>query len=935
MRPNDFPWCRSPLWAKIGAMKYAQHTPVMQQYLRIKAQHAEHLLFYRMGDFYELFFDDAKRAADLLDIALTKRGQSGGAPIPMCGVPVHSVDGYLAKLVQLGVSVAICEQIGDPAASKGPVERRVQRIVTPGTLTEEALLDNSSDSILLGVAPSADRPRQPDGRRGRSSGIVPMRTSESGDPRGRQDRASGNVPAGLPDSSQPPPEQAARSEAEGNAAAQPGAPSSRNAGGYGLAVLNLGRGELATLTVADADELKAEVARLEPTEILTPTELPELDRPQHVDDPLRFDRDLGHRFLCEHLDVQDLRGFGLEHNDPAIGAAAAVLKYAQTTHCQSLAYIDRIARISRGAFLQLDPHSRRNLEIDRRTDGGEADTLFALMNSTRTAMGGRLLRRWLNAPCAGREQILRRQQAVTTLLQSLEQDGIRDGLEQVGDLERIVSRIALQSATPRDLARLRHAINELPAVKSLVEPLDAPRLAALMDAVPEFAAIRELLEQAIVESPPATIRDGGVLAGGYNAELDELRNLTEGAADWLRDLEASERLRTGISTLKVGYNRVHGYYIEASKAASHAVPVEYVRRQTLKNAERYITPELKSFEDKALTSQARALQLEKSLYEQLVAGLGKEVGDLRRAAEALAELDCLACFAERAAQLDFTAPTFTDRPGLSITGGWHPVVREAMTTPFVPNDVELNDQRRMLIITGPNMGGKSTYMRQIALIVLLACTGSYVPAAAAAIGPVDRIFTRIGAADDLAGGRSTFMVEMTETANILHSATDRSLVLLDEIGRGTSTYDGLALAFATAQHLAEVHRAFTLFATHYFELTALANTLPATANVHLNAAEYKDEVVFLHEVKPGPASRSYGIQVARLAGVPAAVIAKARARLDELEAAAVNASQGDLFVQKPAAEGVDPIRKRLDELDPETLTPRQALDLLFELKATK
>ena len=842
-------------------MKYVQHTPMMQQYLRIKAEHAEHLLFYRMGDFYELFHEDAKRASELLDIALTARGQSGGTPIPMCGVPVHSVDGYLAKLVRMGVSVAICEQIGDPATSKGPVERRVQRIVTPGTITEEALLDNSSDSILLGVAPN---------------------------------------------------------------------------GGYGLAILNLGRGELATLTVAGVDELKAEVARLAPTEILTPTELGELaDRTQHIDDPLRFDPDLGYRFLCEHLGVQDLRGFGLERDDPAIGPAAAVLKYAQTTHCQSLDYIDRIDRISRGAFLQLDPHSRRNLEIDRRADGGEANTLFALMNSTRTAMGGRRLRRWLNAPCAAPEQILDRQHAVTALLQSDEQERIRDSLEQVGDMERIVSRIALQSAPPRDLARLRLAIAELPAIKSLVEPLAAPHLAALMDEVPEFAAVQELLDRAIVESPPATIRDGGMIAAGYNAELDELRHLSEGAADWLRDLEASERLRTGISTLKVGYNRVHGYYIEASKAASHAMPVEYVRRQTLKHAERYITPALKSFEDRALTSQARALQLEKSLYEQLLAGLTEEVGALRRAADALAELDCLACFAERAAQLGFAAPCFRERPGFSITAGWHPMVREAMTTPFVPNDVELNDRRRMLIITGPNMGGKSTYMRQIALIVLLACTGSYVPAEAAAIGPVDRIFTRIGAADDLTGGRSTFMVEMTETANILHNATDKSLVLLDEIGRGTSTYDGLALAFATAQHLAETQRAFTLFATHYFELTALANSLPATANVHLTAAEYKEEVVFLHEVKPGPASRSYGIQVARLAGVPAAVIAKARARLDELEAAAVNASQGDLFVQTPPTEGVDPIRKRLEELDPDSLTPRQALDLVFELKATK
>ena len=874
-------------------MKHAQQTPMMQQYLRIKAQHAEHLLFYRMGDFYELFHEDAKRASELLDIALTKRGQSAGAPILMCGVPVHSVDSYLAKLVQLGVSVAICEQIGDPAASKGPVERRVQRIVTPGTITEEALLDNSSDSILLGIAPAGNRNREEQ----------PV-----------------NQP-GLASASQP-------------SADVQLSPASR--GGYGLAILNLGRGELAVSTVDGADDLKAEVARLAPTEILSPEALPELaDQPQQVDDPLRFDPDLGYRFLCEHLGVQDLRGFGLEQDDPAIGPAAAVLKYAQTTHCQSLDYIDRIARISRGAFLQLDPHSRRNLEIDRRADGGEADTLFALMNSTRTAMGGRLLRRWLNAPCAMPEQILDRQQAVTSLLGSPDLERIRESLEQVGDMERIVSRIALQSSPPRDLARLRLAIAELPAIKSLTASLPAPHIAALIAEVPEFTAVEELLRRAIVETPPATIRDGGVIAGGYNAELDELRSLSEGAADWLRDLEASERLRTGISTLKVGYNRVHGYYIEASKAASHAVPVEYVRRQTLKNAERYITPALKSFEDKALTSQARALQLEKSLYEQLVAGLGKEVGDLRRAAEALAELDCLACFAERAAQLGFAAPTFIDKPGLSIAGGWHPVVREALTTPFVPNDLDLNDQRRMLIITGPNMGGKSTYMRQIALIVLLACTGSYVPAEAAIIGPVDRIFTRIGAADDLTGGRSTFMVEMTETANILHSATDRSLVLLDEIGRGTSTYDGLALAFATAQHLAEVHRAFTLFATHYFELTALANTLPATANVHLTAAEYKDEVVFLHEVKPGPASRSYGIQVARLAGVPATVIAKARARLDELEAAAINASQEDLFVQKPTDEDDDPIRKRLEEVDPESLTPRQALDLLFELKATK
>ncbi|MYH15669.1 MAG: DNA mismatch repair protein MutS [Gammaproteobacteria bacterium] len=839
---------------------------MMQQYLSIKAEHAEHLLFYRMGDFYELFYDDAKRAAQLLDITLTSRGHANGAPIPMCGVPFHAVESYLAKLVRLGVSVAICEQIGDPATTKGPVERRVQRIVTPGTVTEEALLENASDSTLLGLAP---------------------------------------VGRGAPRR-------------------------------YGMAILNLGRGELATQTIDGEDDLRAEIARLEPAEILTPAELEALsDLPQQALDGLRFDADLGFRFLCEHLGTADLRGFGLAPDDPAIGAAAAVLKYAQATHCQSLTYIDRITPVAKGEFLKLDPHSRRNLEIDRRTDGSESGTLFALMNSTRTAMGARLLRRWLNAPSTVEAVISLRQNAVTALLEADQRDDLRKRLEEVGDMERIVSRIALQSAPPRDLSRLRTALHQIPGIRAVIESLDAPHLAELAQRMPDFPSVRDLLDRAVVESPPATIRDGGVIASGYHAELDELRSLTERAADWLRELEAGERERTGIANLKVGYNRVHGYYIETSKAAASAVPADYVRRQTLKNAERYITPTLKSFEDRALTSRARALQLEKSLYDALLVELAAEAAPLRRAAEALAELDVLAAFAERAQRLGFAPPRFTSQPGFSISGGWHPMVREALSEPFVPNDLDLNDRQRMLIITGPNMGGKSTYMRQTALIVLLACTGSYVPAAAATIGPVDRIFTRIGAADDLSGGRSTFMVEMTETANILHSATDRSLVLLDEIGRGTSTYDGLALASATAQHLAESRRAFTLFATHYFELTGLAASLPATANVHLTAAEYKDQVVFLHEVQPGPANQSYGIQVARLAGVPAAVLNKARARLRELESQpAANADQGDLFVRPPVEEAPeDPLRTRLASIDPDNLTPMQALELLIELKA--
>jgi DNA mismatch repair protein MutS len=851
---------------------------MMQQYLRIKAEHADSLLFYRMGDFYELFFGDAERASALLEITLTARGQSGGAPIPMCGVPYHSVDGYLARLVKLGETVAICEQIGDPALAKGPVERRVLRVVTPGTLTEEALQDGTRDSLLAGL--------------------------------------------------------------------------NRNRDGYALALLNLGSGEFTFAELPDVAALGNELARIRPSELLVAEPLPETLSSAGIvvrdRSALEFDHDLGLARLTRHFGTRDLGGFGIADGSAAVGAAAAVLAYARATQCQELDYIDRIVRVDHRDVVALDANSRRNLEIDRRIDGSEEHTLVALLDTTRSPMGGRLLRRWLNAPTRNRNELLARQDAIAALQQDPALGELRRALREVGDLERIVSRLALRRASPRDLVRLRSALRQMPVLLRLVSGLAAPRLAELAVAMPDHADALDRLARAIVDAPPAVIRDGGVIADGYDERLDALRALTTNAAEWLAALEIRERARSGIATLKVGYNRVHGYYIEASRAAGDAIPVDYIRRQTLKNAERYITPELKAFEDDALTSQSRALQLERSLYDELVETLAQHAGPFRATAAAAAELDVLATFAERAAALGFTRPALTDEPGMDIVEGWHPVVREASDAPFVPNDLKLDDSRRMLIITGPNMGGKSTYMRQAALIALLACTGSPVPARAARLGPIDRIFTRIGASDDLSAGRSTFMVEMTETANILHHATPLSLVLLDEIGRGTSTYDGLALAWATAAALATQRRAFTLFATHYFELTALAAELPATANIHLAATEHMGKIVFLHSVTDGPASQSYGIQVARLAGVPGPVLTAARRKLQELEESASAAAragdgrQGDLFRDGAAAALApqtsllpppDLLRERLANVEPDTLAPRDALALLYELKS--
>ncbi|MCH2097717.1 MAG: DNA mismatch repair protein MutS [Pseudomonadales bacterium] len=857
------------------ASEFDGHTPMMQQYLRIKAEHPEELLFYRMGDFYELFYGDAQRAADLLDITLTHRGQSAGEPIPMAGVPYHAVDGYLARLVRLGVSVAICEQIGDAATSKGPVERRVQRIVTPGTLTDETLLEERAENRLLAVCTAGDQR-------------------------------------------------------------------------HGLAWLSLSSGEFCVSEVTGRHALASELQRLSPAEILHDEASPlsiQVAGAVRARPPWDFEPDASRRALLAQLGVQDLAGHDCEDLGPAIGAAGALLAYARETQRGALPHLRGLRRERHDEALLLDAASRRNLEIDQQQDGSREHTLVRVLDRTATAMGSRLLTRWLNRPLRDQATIAARHQAIELLIHSGLEASVLDGLRPIGDLERVLSRVALRSAPPRDLARLRGALQAIPALRTQLDPVEDPRLQVLRTCISPHPDIAELLASALVESPPAVIRDGGVIAQGFDAELDELRGLSENASAFLVDLEARERERSGIAGLKVGYNRVHGYYLEAPRREAERAPVEWVRRQTLKNAERFVTPELKAFEDKALSAHARALAREKHLYEGLFDILGDALLGLQDTAAHLAELDVLACFAERARSLDLVRPTLSEAPGLLIEGGRHPVVESVLEDPFIPNDVHFEDTRRMLVITGPNMGGKSTYMRQTALIVLMGWAGAFVPARAARLGPVDRIFTRIGASDDLAAGRSTFMVEMTETASILNNATERSLILMDEIGRGTSTFDGLSLAWASADHIARSIGAFTLFATHYFEMTALADQVPSVANVHLTAAEHDGRIVFLHSVAEGPANQSYGIQVARLAGVPDAVIAAARDKLAELESGAlqigVSPTQSDLFATPPPAPTApecaspisDPVREALDDIDPDTLTPRDALDLVYRLSA--
>ncbi len=865
----------------------AGHTPMMQQYLRIKADHPDTLVFYRMGDFYELFFEDAEKAARLLDLTLTQRGASGGNPIRMAGVPHHAVEQYLAKLVKMGESAAICEQIGDPATSKGPVERKVVRVVTPGTLTDAALLSDKNDVYLLAMC-------------------------------------TGHNKRGV-------------------------------AVNVGLAWLNLASGALRLAEIAP-DQLGAALERIRPAEVLT-ADVPADDAMPAGAGAIRrvpewhFDIASGTQRLCDQLDVASLEGFGAHSLTSACGAAGALLLYAAATQGQQLRHVRSLKVETETEYIGLDPATRRNLELTETLRGTESPTLYSLLDTCCTTMGSRLLRHWLHHPPRASVAAQARQQAIGALLDApahASLDALRSALRQIADVERITGRLALLSARPRDLSSLRDTFAALPALRERISPIvgDADALARLDASLVPPAECLDLLTSAIAPEPAAMVRDGGVIARGYDAELDELRDISENCGQFLIDLEARERARTGIANLRVEYNKVHGFYIEVTRGQTDKVPDDYRRRQTLKNAERYITPELKTFEDKALSAQERALARERALYDTVLQALLPFIAECQRVASALAELDVLAAFAERARALDWVAPAFADEIGIEIEQGRHPVV-EAQVEQFIANDCRLTAERKLLLITGPNMGGKSTFMRQTALIALMAYVGSYVPAKAARFGPIDRIFTRIGAADDLAGGRSTFMVEMTEAAAILNDATPQSLVLMDEIGRGTSTFDGLALAWAIARHLLAHNGCYTLFATHYFELTQLPAEFPQAANVHLSAVEHGHGIVFLHAVSEGPANQSYGLQVAQLAGVPAPVIRAARKHLAYLEqqSAAQHTPQLDLFSMQPAADGFEcaddapqpaaphPALEKLRGIDPDDLKPRDALDLLYELRA--
>jgi DNA mismatch repair protein MutS len=843
----------------------SRHTPMMQQYLRIKADHPDTLLFYRMGDFYELFFDDARKAAKLLDITLTARGQSAGQPIPMAGVPHHAAENYLSRLVKLGESIAICEQTSDPALSKGPVEREVLRIVTPGTVTDEAMLDERKDNLLLAAC-------------------------------------SGNEHIGI-------------------------------------AILDITSGRFSLMELNSVETLHAEIERLQPAELLLSEDdvLLEFLEKSAAKNAIRrqppwwYEVDSAQRMLNEQFGTRDLSGFGCEGMTNAIMAAGCLLQYVRDTQRSALPHITTLRVESTDDAVLLDAASRRNLEIEFNLSGGTENTLTSVIDNTVTSMGSRCLRRWLHSPLRNADLLQARHQCIAELLDSGYFIDIRQQLLSIGDVERIMSRVALKSARPRDLDTLKLSIRALPEIQQSLQQCHSPLLVSLARDIGEHPDIALLLDAAIRDNPPVVLRDGGVIAQGYNTELDELRALGKNADDFLLQLEQRERERSGIKTLKVSYNRVHGYYIEISRLQSDQVPQDYVRRQTLKNAERFITEELKEYEDKVLSARERALALEKSLYDELLDRLLESLVELQACARGLSELDCLCNLAERAETLNYCCPELTAEPGIIIKAGRHVVVEQVRDEPFIPNDTLLSDKKRMNIITGPNMGGKSTYMRQTALIVLLAYIGSYVPADSARIGPIDRIFTRIGAADDLASGRSTFMVEMTEAANILNNATADSLVLMDEIGRGTSTFDGLSLAWACAHHMAVNNKSYTLFATHYFELTALPDEMAGITNVHIDAVEHGDKIVFLHNVKPGPANQSYGLQVAQLAGVPASAIALARKKLVELEQHSVELHQ-DSGQLEMFSNREHPVIDRLKDLSLDNLTPREALDILYQLQ---
>jgi DNA mismatch repair protein MutS len=851
------------------------HTPMMRQYLGLKAQHPDMLLFYRMGDFYELFFEDAEKASRLLGITLTQRGSSNGQPIKMAGVPYHAAEQYLAKLAKLGEAVAICEQVGDPATSKGPVAREVARILTPGTLTDTALLDESRDNQLLSIF--------------QLDGVL------------------------------------------------------------GLARLNLASGSFVLSEIA-VGLLAQEIERIAPSEILFSDDF------QHAAlsmakvakkrlSPWQFDFDSAFSTLTKQFNTYDLNGFGCTDLKPAICAAGALLDYVKHTQRTTLPHINAISVETTSAYIQLDAATRRNLEIDVTLRGELSPTLYSLLNTTQTAMGARLLRQWLHHPLRDRNLSMKRHEAIADLIASGRYAELRQVLRPIGDIERITARVALKTARPRDLSGLAASLQQLPLLQILLKNHTSSLLQTLSDNLSAPHAVVNLLMTAIKAEPSVVLREGGVIADGYDAELDELRAIQTDHGDFLLQFEAAEKERTGISNLKVEYNSVHGFYIEMSRTQAESAPAEYRRRQTLKNVERFITPELKAFEDKVLSANDRALAREKMLYEQVLVELGQYIAALQTNAGAVASLDVLCCFAERAISLNYVAPQFTTDAGIEIINGRHPVVErisveqisvQSSGQPFIANDVLLNPYRQLLLITGPNMGGKSTFMRQTALIVLLANCGCYVPASSAKIGEIDRIMTRIGASDDLAGGRSTFMVEMTETANILHNATDKTLVLLDEIGRGTSTFDGLSLAWAVAKQLLEKNRSYTLFATHYFELTRIVDEFKYAANVHLDAVEHGSNIVFMHKVEEGAANQSYGLQVAQLAGIPKSVVNAAKRKLTQLEnnQVATSSEQPDMFVVDalPKEVALHPVVSELEIIQPDDLTPRQALEMLYKLK---
>ncbi len=863
-------------------MTLSDHTPMMQQYLRIKAEHPQALLFYRMGDFYELFFDDARKAARLLDITLTYRGKTAGTPIPMAGVPFHAVEGYLAKLVKLGEAVVIVEQVGDPATSKGPVERQVARILTPGTVTDEALLDAKQEVLLLSLH-------------------VYQQT-------------------------------------------------------LGLAVLEISSGRFSVLSCELTREaLAAEIARLNPAELLIADDSPILawldNRPITKRQQWEFVLETANHVLCQQFQVKDLQGFGCQDLPAAVIAAGALLQYARDTQRSALPHLQGLRVEQASDFIYLDAATRRNLELTQTLAGEFQYSLAWVLDTCQTPMGSRLLRRWLHQPLRHKATLWARQQAITELSEDYRYEALQRHLQAIGDCERILARVALKTARPRDLSRLREVFAELPDLQQAMAILQTPKIRALAEHISEFPVLHDVLVRAIIDNPPVVIREGGVLAEGFDAELDELRAISTNAGDYLLQLEMKEREATGIANLKIGYNRVSGYYIELSRAQADNAPAHFIRRQTLKNAERFITPELKVFEDKALSASSRALAREKFLYEQLLQDLLQHLAPLQQMSLALAELDVLVALTDRAHHLNWVQPALVDDITIDIQQGRHPVVEQVLNAAFTPNDTLLNLQQRMLIITGPNMGGKSTFMRQTALIVLLAHIGSFVPAQAATIGNIDRIFTRIGSADDLAGGRSTFMVEMTETANILQNATAHSLVLMDEVGRGTSTFDGLALAWAAAVHLAQQIKALTLFATHYFELTSLPEHYVGVKNVHVAASDYGDHLVFLHRMSEGAASKSFGLQVAKLAGVPMAVIHAAQHKLQELEQSPTAKKakskpapmQAGLFSEPEIIERVvervvetprvSVVEQALQAINVDNLTPRAALQHLYDLQA--